>query len=67
MFEGLGFFGTIAYLVEGNPIALSLAVLMILGVAAHFPTQGRIVGWVQRQLEAVEVDKMTQGTTQNQV
>ncbi len=59
MFEGLGFFGTIAYLVEGNPIALGLAVLMIVGVAAHFPTQGRIVGWVERQLEAVEVERMT--------
>jgi hypothetical protein len=59
MFEGLGFFGTIAYLVEGNPISLGLAVLMILGVAGHFPTPGRIVGWVERQLEAIEVERMT--------
>jgi hypothetical protein len=59
MFEGLAFFATIAYLVEGNPISLGVAVAMILGVAAHFPTPGRIIGWVDRQLEAVEVEKIT--------
>jgi hypothetical protein len=58
MFEGLGFFATIAYLVERNPISLGIAMFMILCVAAHFPTQGRIVGWVQGQLETVEVQKM---------
>ena len=58
MFEGLGFFATIAFLVEGNPISLGVAVAMILGVAAHFPTQGRVVAWVQRQLEAIEVEKL---------
>ena len=41
MFEGCGFFATIAYLVEGNPIALGLAVLTLLLIAAHFPTPSR--------------------------
>ena len=59
IFEGLGFFATIAYLIERNPISLGVAIAMIVGVAAHFPTQGRIVGWVQRQLEAVEVERLT--------
>jgi hypothetical protein len=59
MFEGLGFFAMIAYLIERNPISLGIAVAMILGVAAHFPTQGRIISWVDRQLEAVEVEKLT--------
>jgi hypothetical protein len=59
MFEGLGFFATIAYLIERNPISLGIAAAMILGVAAHFPTQGRIIGWVNGQLEAVEVEKIT--------
>jgi hypothetical protein len=59
IFEGLGFFATIAYLIERNPISLGVAVAMILGVAAHFPTQSRIIGWVERQLEAVEVEGIT--------
>jgi hypothetical protein len=59
MFEGLGFFATIAYLIERNPISLGVAIFAIFGVAAHFPAQGRIVGWVERQLEAVEVERMT--------
>jgi hypothetical protein len=59
MFEGLGLFATIAYLIERDPISLGIAASMILGVAAHFPTPGRIVAWVIAQLEAVEVQKLT--------
>jgi hypothetical protein len=67
MFEGLGFFATIAYLIERNPISLGVAVAMILGVAAHFSTQGRVIAWVQRQLEAVDGERLTQTMTRNQV
>jgi hypothetical protein len=58
MFEGWGFFATIAYLVEGGPINVALAVILILGVAAHFPTRSRTIAWVQRQLELLEVDRV---------
>jgi hypothetical protein len=58
LFEGVAFFSTIVYWIEGNPIALALAVLMILGVAVQFPTQSRIIGWVERQFEVIEQEKM---------
>ncbi len=54
LFEGIGFFATIAFLLERNPIALGLAAVMILGVAAQFPTRSRIIGWVERQMGAIE-------------
>ncbi|MGO9113587.1 MAG: hypothetical protein ACLP9L_30515 [Thermoguttaceae bacterium] len=58
LFEGMAFFATIAYLIEGNPISLGLAVLMIVCVAAQFPTRSRIVSWVERQIGAIEQEKM---------
>jgi hypothetical protein len=58
IFEGWGFFATIAYLVEGGPVNLGLAVILILGVAAHFPTRSRTIAWVQRQLEQLELDRV---------
>ncbi len=57
MFEGWAFFATMAYMIEGNPISLDLAILLILGVAAHVPTQSRVIGWVEGQLERLEEEK----------
>jgi hypothetical protein len=57
LFEGWAFLATIAYLVEGNPIAFALAILLILGLAAHLPTPSRAIAWVERQLEKVEQEK----------
>jgi hypothetical protein len=48
--EGWCFFATMAYLIEGNPISLGLAILLTLCVAAHFPTQSRANRWVKREL-----------------
>jgi hypothetical protein len=58
LFEGVSFFATIAYLIEGDPVSLGLAVVLILGLAAHFPTRSRVIGWVERQLEVVGQEKM---------
>ena len=57
LFEGWAFFATIAYLIEASPIALGLAALLILGVAAHFPTPSGTIAWVERQLEKVQQEK----------
>jgi hypothetical protein len=57
LFEGWAFFAAIAYLLEGGPLSLGLTVVLILGVAAHFPTRSRAIGWVERQLEAVGQEK----------
>ena len=49
MLEGVAFFLLVAYMVEHSPWSLVAAIVMILGVAAHFPTQGRVAEWVERQ------------------
>jgi hypothetical protein len=58
LFEGCGFFAAIAYLLEGSPVGLGLALALVLGVAAHFPTRSRAIGWVEGQLEIVGQEKM---------
>jgi hypothetical protein len=52
--EGWCFFATMAYLIEGNPLSLGVAILLMLGVAAHFPTQSRAKRWVERELAKVK-------------
>jgi hypothetical protein len=58
MLEGGAFFAAIAYLVEGGPIALALAVVLWLGIAAHFPTLPRVIGWIERQLEWLDQERL---------
>ena len=58
LFEGCAFLATIAYLIEGNPLSLGLAVLLAVAVAAHFPTQSRAIAWVERQMQRLEQEKM---------
>jgi hypothetical protein len=59
-FEGWAFLATTAYLVEGAPLSLGLAVLLVLGVAAHFPTQSRAIAWVERQMEILQQERIMQ-------
>ncbi len=58
MFEGVAFFATIVFLLEGSPVSLGLAILLILAVAMHFPTRSHIINWVDRQTETIEQEKM---------
>jgi hypothetical protein len=58
VFEGVAFLATLAYLFEGEPMTVGLALSLILGVASHFPTQSRTIDWVERQLETVQQEKM---------
>jgi hypothetical protein len=57
LFEGPGFLATIAYMIEGNPLSLCLAIVLILGVIAHFPTQAGVITWVEQQMETLEMEK----------
>jgi hypothetical protein len=47
--EGSGFFLIIAYMLERSPYALAAAVVLILAVAAHFPTRQRVDDFVEEQ------------------
>ena len=59
LFEGLAFFATIAYMLEGSPICLGLSAFLLFGVSLHFPTKSRIIHWVEGQLDATEQENET--------
>lgn len=52
--EGPAFMAIVAYLREGNVIALFLAVALIAGVALRIPTLAGVSRWVDDQLTKVE-------------
>ncbi|NQT36804.1 MAG: hypothetical protein HQ581_04910 [Planctomycetes bacterium] len=54
LLEGAAFFSLIAYLAEGATLSLAMAAGLIIAVALHFPTLGRAVGWIERQLSLLD-------------
>ena len=52
--EGSAFFALVAYLVDRSSLALAAAIVLIIGVALHFPTRSSAVHWIEDQLAAVE-------------
>ncbi len=59
--EGPAFFALIAYMIEGLPVILGLAVLLILGVAVRFPTHTRVEQWIDAQKELVIQERQAGG------
>ena len=57
LLEGTAFFALITYMIERSPLALTLAVLLILGVAVHFPTRSGVIRWIEDQLRLVERER----------
>jgi hypothetical protein len=57
MIEGATFFLLIAYTIEGSSLALTVAVLLMIGVALHFPTRSGSARWVGDQLHRIEQDR----------
>lgn len=53
MLEGVGMLAIVAYMLEHRPIALSLAIVMILGVATRIPTVSRMQQWLESQSELI--------------
>jgi len=51
MDEGVAFFAGIAYMLEKDPIALGLALLLLVGLVVRFPTSRRVALWIDRQQE----------------
>jgi hypothetical protein len=49
--EGAAFFAGIAYLIEQNPIALVVALILLAALVARFPTRGRVDRWIAQQEE----------------
>lgn len=55
--EGPGFFAVIAFMVERNPIALALALLIVFFLALRFPIHARVVHWLDGQLDRLENER----------
>jgi len=53
MLEGCAFFNLIAYLVEGTPLSLGIAIGLMAALACHFPTRSGVVHWIEDQLNQV--------------
>ena len=52
--EGVAFYALTAYLIEHSPLSLWIAIVMLLGVAAHLPTRSRVSRWIEDQLRRVD-------------
>ena len=56
--EAPAFFAAIAYLIEGNPMALALAGVLTVIVAMRFPVRRRVEHWLAGQLERLGRDRV---------
>ena len=61
LLEGAAFFLLTVLLLERSPWSLIAAVVMILGVAAHFPTQRSVAEWVEQQTSRMEEERQVDG------
>jgi hypothetical protein len=54
MLEGVGLLCLVAYLIEGSPVVLFLAMLLIVGLAMRFPTRASAERWVEEQVQYLD-------------
>jgi hypothetical protein len=55
--EGQAFFASLVYLIESHPIALGLALLLLVALIVRFPTRLRIASWIDGQQELLLRDR----------
>jgi hypothetical protein len=60
--EGAAFFAAVAYLVERNPLALGVALLLVVVLIARFPTIERVERWIDQQREKLSDDRNRAGS-----
>jgi hypothetical protein len=52
--EVAAFLGVVAFLLEGQPVALGVPGLAIVLMLIKFPTRGQVQAWLDRQRERLE-------------
>lgn len=57
LLEGTTFFLLLAYLLEGQAISLVAAGLLMLGIAAHFPSKAAADNWMETQRELLQRER----------
>jgi len=57
LLEGACFLALIAYMRERQVSSLLVAAVLLAALLAHFPTRGRVEGWIEDQLRRVEEER----------
>ena len=57
LLEGPGIMGVITFHTQHSAVAFGVAVLMICALLTLFPTPGRVLRWVERQLENTQAEQ----------
>jgi hypothetical protein len=59
--EGAAILLLIAHLVEDSPLSLGVAIVLIVVLAAHFPTESRVDGWIEDQTRLLDEERQVDG------
>ena len=54
IYEGAGFFNLIVVILEGGLLPLAVAGVILLLMAARFPTRLKFVSWLERQVRTAK-------------
>jgi len=55
--EGAAFLSLFAFLLEGSPLGLVMAILLAAAIFAMFPSATRAADWIERQLRCIDEEK----------
>jgi hypothetical protein len=57
LFEGPAFFALIAYILEGQWLALAIAGAMAVGIATGFPSVAGVEAWIEERRERIAAER----------
>ena len=55
--EGAAIAALTMYLIERSPVSLIVAIILMIAVAAHFPTRSRVFSWIEEQMDLVRQER----------
>jgi hypothetical protein len=61
LLEGVAFFLTIAFMVEGHYAALAMAVILAIGILLHIPSKAGLTNWIDAQLDLLDRERQNVG------
>ena len=53
----MAFFAGIAYMLERNPLALGMALILLAAMAVRFPTRNRVNAWIDQQQSMLQSER----------
>ena len=55
--EGAAFLSLFAFMLEGSPLGLVMAILLAAAIIAMFPSAARAADWIERQLRCIDEER----------